>query len=122
MRSLSRFFSLAIWLAFLVFPAAAQTQPASAPLCIYDSKDYSDGAFICVQKSLMLNCSADGTKATWKIVDDKDINARCIAPLARTAEPASRPRYRRTAMRPPVFRAGDPNAKCFNFNGKRYCE
>lgn len=121
-RSLSLLFSFAFSLTFPILPAAAQTQSAGIPLCVYDSKDYSDGAFICVQKSLMLNCSADGTKATWKIVDDKDINARCIAPIARTAESASRPRYRRTAIRPPVFRAGDPNAKCFNFNGKRYCE
>lgn len=121
-RSLSFIFSLSVFMSLNALPLSAQTQSAGAPLCVYDSKDYSDGAFICVQKSLMLNCSADGTKATWKIVDDKDINARCIAPIARTAESMLRPRYRRTAMRPPVFRAADPNAKCFHFNGKRYCE
>lgn len=109
-------------LIFFVLPAKAQTQSASAPLCVYDSKDYSGGAVICVQKSMMLSCQEDAGKATWKIVTDKEINARCVAPIARTADSASRPRYRRTAIRPQVLRPADPNAKCFNFNGKRYCE
>lgn len=99
----------------------AQTSSASAPLCIYDSKTYSDGAYICAQKSMMLTCQTDGVKATWKIVTDKDINDRCIAPIVRAniTEPRIR---RRHYIRPVAIRPADPNAKCFNFNGKRYCE
>jgi hypothetical protein len=102
--------------------AHAQAPSSSAPLCVYDSKDYSDGAYICAQKSMMLTCQTDGTKATWKIVTDKDINDRCIAPIvsANITEPRVR---RRNYVRPVTARVyADPNAKCFNFNGKRYCE
>ncbi len=100
-------------------------QPASAqspPVCIYDSKNYSDGAYICAQKSVMLTCQMDGAKATWKIVTDKDLNDRCIAPIVQSniTEPRVR---RRHYVRPVAARIfTDPNAKCFNFNGKRYCE
>ncbi|MBI3701645.1 MAG: DUF1496 domain-containing protein [Afipia sp.] len=102
----------------LIGPAAAQ----SPPVCIYDSKNYSDGAYICAQKSMMLTCAVDGNKATWKIVTDKDINDRCISPIARTN--ISEPRVRRRHyIRPVAARISpDPNAKCFHFNGKRYCE
>ena len=52
---------------------------------------------------------------------DKDINDRCIAPIVRAniTEPRIR---RRHYIRPVAIRPADPNAKCFNFNGKRYCE
>lgn len=120
-RSLLLVFSVAGSIIFSAIPAAAQSQPASAPVCVYESKTYSDGAYICAQKSMMLNCQLDGAKATWKIVTDKDINDRCIAPIMRLniAEPRRHRRY----VRPVTARVyADPNAKCFNFNGKRYCE
>ena len=49
--------------AIVLTPLAAHAQAPSsnAPLCVYDSKDYSDGAYICAQKSMMLNCVADGS-------------------------------------------------------------
>lgn len=119
-----RWILLAFSAAIVLTPLAihAQAPSASAPLCIYDSKTYSDGAYICAQKSMMLTCQADGAKATWKIVTDKDINDRCIAPIVRAniTEPRVR---RRHYVRPVTARVyADPNAKCFNFNGKRYCE
>ena len=120
MRLTLRAFSFAIVLAPLV--AHAQAPSSNAPLRVYDSKDYSDGAYICAQKSMMLTCQTDGAKATWKIVTDKDINDRCIAPIVRAniTEPRVR---RRNYVRPVTARVyADPNAKCFNFNGKRYCE
>ncbi|MEW6767070.1 MAG: DUF1496 domain-containing protein [Pseudomonadota bacterium] len=106
----------------LTGPAFAQSPPVSTPLCVYDSKNYSDGAYICAQKSMMLTCAADGAKATWKVVTDKDINDRCVAPILRSV--MSEPRIRRRHYVQPVTARvfADPNAKCFNFNGKRYCE
>ncbi|MCX7307771.1 MAG: DUF1496 domain-containing protein [Afipia sp.] len=116
-------FSSVIALPLLVAPVSAQApqQSASTPLCVYDSKNYSDGAYICAQKSMMLTCQTDGAKASWKIVTDKDINDRCIAPIVRAniTEPRIR---RRHYIRPVAIRPADPNAKYFNFNGKRYCE
>jgi len=76
-----------------------------------------------VQKSLMLNCSADGTRATWKIVADKDLNERCVAPTSLNAPPVLRRHARWTHV---VRRSIEPtkaaSAKCFNFNNKQYCE
>ena len=74
-------------------PAVAESQRpqekvAVGPACLYESKAYSDGAFICVQKSLMLNCSSDGTRATWKVVADSDLNERCVSPIALSYPPA----------------------------------
>jgi hypothetical protein len=119
-RSLLLAFSFAISMDVLVHPAIAQSQ--SQPVCVYDSKNYSDGAYICAQKSMMLNCQSDGAKASWKVVTDKDLNDRCIAPIVRSniAEPRVR---RRHYVRPVTARVfADPSAKCFHFNGKRYCE
>jgi hypothetical protein len=104
-------FSSAIALPLLVAPVSAQApqQSASTPLCVYDSKNYSDGAYICAQKSMMLTCQTDGAKASWKIVTDKDINDRCIAPIVRAniTEPRIR---RRHYIRPVAIRPADPNA------------
>ena len=120
-RSLSFISGPIVLLHLIVLPAAAQSQPASAPVCVYESKTYSDGAYICAQKSMMLTCQTDGAKATWKIVTDKDINDRCIAPIVRSN--IAEPRRHRHYVRPVTARVyADPNAKCFNFNGKRYCE
>ena len=63
-------------------PLRSELKVTAGPACLYNSKSFSDGAYICVQKSLMLNCSFDGTQATWKIVADRDINERCTAPMA----------------------------------------
>ncbi len=123
MRSILAIISISfVTTQLLTGSAGAQTPPAGAPLCVYDSKDYSDGAYICAQKSMMLTCATDGAKATWKIVTDKEINDRCIAPIVRAniAEPRIRRRHYVQPVTARVF--ADPNAKCFNFNGKRYCE
>ncbi len=119
-RSILFTFSFAIVLTPLA--VHAQAPSSNNALCVYDSKDYSDGAYICAQKSMMLTCQTDGAKATWKIVTDKDINDRCIAPIVRAniTEPRVR---RRHYVRPASARVyADPNARCFHFNGKRYCE
>jgi hypothetical protein len=40
-------------------PAAAQDAS-----CFYAGKSYTSGAFVCVQKSLMLTCQVDGVRPT----------------------------------------------------------
>lgn len=109
-------------LLLLIGSASASAQSSDAPLCVYESKTYSDGAAICAQKSMMLTCQTEGTKATWKFVADKEMNERCTAPISRVNASESRPRMRRSFVRAQVAPVGDPNARCFNFNGKRYCE
>jgi len=102
----------------------AQTAPAaSASVCIYDSKSYSDGALICVYRSLMLTCSLDGAKASWKPVTDPKLASVCEASRARPREVEAplRPRHRH-GLRHPVRINADRSTKCFVFNGKQYCE
>jgi hypothetical protein len=48
----------------LIAAAPLHAEPAvSAPVCLYANKSYSEGAFVCVQKSLMLSCVTDGGRA-----------------------------------------------------------
>jgi len=119
--------AFASFLFITVLPAAAQSpsdKPASdkAPLCIYSSKTYSDGAYVCAQKSLMLKCGVDGTKATWAVVSDKELSDRCQAPAVRGSVDQQRARWYRRNIRREITPPTDTSAKCFNFNGKRYCE
>lgn len=113
----------------LCVPASAQSSPdkttdkaATVPVCVYSSKTYSDGAYVCVQKSLMLKCGIDGTKATWAVVGEKELSDRCQAPVARGTVYQQRARWYRRNIRREITPATDTSPKCFNFNGKRYCE
>jgi hypothetical protein len=63
--------------------SAAQPKPP-APACIYSSRTYGDGALVCVEKSLMLKCAADGATAAWSVVADKDLGGKCQAPARGT--------------------------------------
>jgi hypothetical protein len=102
---------------------AEPLQSSAGPACLYDSKSYSDGAYICVQKSLMLTCSSDGTRATWKIVADKDISERCVSPIALSVPPPPHKYSHRAHMiHHRIATAGTNSAKCFSFNGRQYCE
>jgi hypothetical protein len=102
-------------------PSIASSAHAADSVCLYKSKSYSEGAFICVQKSLMQACTADGARLVWRIVADKEIGDRCV-----TATPAAEPRrrmvHRTRIARQVVAPAQQNSAKCFVFNGKRYCE
>lgn len=103
--------SVAMTLAFTIIlsvSAAAQTpagptpaqQPKPAALtCTYSSKAYSDGAFVCVQKSLMLKCTVDDTKAAWSVVADKEISDKCLAPAVRGTIYQQRARWNRQNIR-----------------------
>jgi hypothetical protein len=104
--------------------AAAPEQKAGVgPVCLYESKSDSNGAYVCVQKSLMLMCSSDGTRATWKPVGDRDINERCTAPVTLHRGPDQAPRrHWRHAILHRIHPVVDNAAKCFVFVGKQYCE
>jgi hypothetical protein len=81
-------------------PAPAPDQKAARhPVCIYNSSAYSDGAFVCVQKSLMLKCAADDAKASWTPVTDKDLSDKCLAPAARGTVYQQRARWNRQNIR-----------------------
>jgi hypothetical protein len=95
----------------------------SAPACIYENKSYSDGALICIYRSLMLSCSQDGAKASWKQVADPRLASVCEASSARPRMVEAPPRlHRRHGLRHPVRVQADRSAKCFVFNNKQYCE
>jgi len=102
--------------------AASGEKTGSAPVCLYESRIYSEGAYICIQKSLMQVCTSDGARATWRPVPDRDINDRCTAPMAHYP---SEPRVH-AVRRHGLIRRSQPllegSAKCFVFNGRQYCE
>ena len=100
---------------------AASAAYAADVACIYQSRSYSEGAYICVQRSLMQTCTSDGGRMVWRIVPDKELGDRCVAPLT-YAEPRRRTVRRTHAVRHAVAPAEPASAKCFVFNGKRYCE
>ena len=104
---------------FFSAPVIAQT-PASA--CTYSSKTYSDGAFVCVQKSLMLKCAVDQDKAAWVVVIDKDLSEKCQVPAARGTIYQQRARWHRRNIAREIAPPTGGSPRCFHFNGKRYCE
>jgi hypothetical protein len=97
-------------------PLHAQT----ARVCLYASKSYSEGASVCIGRSLMITCNPAGERMVWTTIADQD-PARACAPQA-AWRPYTRPvrtSFRRAApAAQPVANA----AKCFNFNGRQYCE
>ncbi len=106
---------------------AQAVQASGSQVCTYQSETYSDGAFVCAQRSLMQQCSVSGTSATWKIVTDKELGKLCIGPIARRETSRRTARLhnrlnRRAAAAATTVTDPQTSAKCFQFNGKRYCE
>ncbi|MBR0966252.1 DUF1496 domain-containing protein [Bradyrhizobium diazoefficiens] len=92
----------------------------TTPTCLYASRSYSNGAFLCVQKSVALICRSDGGRLSWTTVTDKDLADRCTAPV-----PHARTHHARVRTAAYRIHHRDPSispARCFDFNGKRYCE
>ena len=106
------------WTTTLCIPSALH---AADSVCRYQSRSYSEGAFICIQKSLMQACTSDGNRLVWRIVADKNIGDRCVTPIP-SIEPRKRIVRRTHIARQMVAPAQPESAKCFFFNGKRYCE
>jgi len=115
----------AVLLGALSFVAADRAAAEQSSLCVYHNRSYSDGAHICVQRELMMSCSADGGRAVWRIVEDSRLARLCVTPTAggtaRWDWPAAqRPQHRRrtSAVRPDAR----SSPKCFTFVGRRFCE
>lgn len=119
-----RAFILSIAAATMVLAAPVTAHAQGAPVCTYQSETYSDGAYVCAQRALMQQCAVSGTSASWKIVTDKDLSRLCLAPVARRdgGRRVANLRPHRRAAAAAASVVADPNAKCFQFNGKRYCE
>ncbi|MES2751335.1 MAG: DUF1496 domain-containing protein [Pseudomonadota bacterium] len=120
-----------VLLVFLSLPAAAQAPPEQKPvagqkpaalLCVYNSRTYSEGATVCVQKAVMQTCTLDGTKAAWTMVTDKELSSRCQTPAARLSKYQQRAIWHRQNIRREITPAMDSSPFCFDTNGKRFCE
>ena len=124
-RFVLRFAIVAAATAFLVTPSVAQS-PASA--CQYEDKAFSEGASICPQRHLMLRCSLESGRHVWTVVQDYALARRCALPMWRATDLVPKPRRATAVAQPSIPQAAvtpDPApsaAKCFSFNGKRYCE
>ena len=100
---------------------SVETKPAAA-VCIYSSKNYSEGASVCVQKAAMQTCTVDGARAVWVMVTDEKLSSRCLAPMPRLNK------YQRAALwnrRNIAWEISPPmreSLSCFYTNGKRFCE
>jgi hypothetical protein len=126
-----RFFRLARIAAFAVAAlsaagarAQAPSPPSPAPVCIYKSESYSEGAFLCIRKGLMLGCTASAGKVNWTVAADRELSNLCGGGDYR-ARVVPRQRYvqrRRPVEAAAVTPPASPSAKCFVFNGKSYCE
>src|SRR5262249_14882873 len=102
--------------------AAPEPKSNASPVCLYESRTYSEGAFVCVQKSLMLTCVAENGRLLWKPAVDKDINDRCTAPTVQHYSQEPRPHAHRRHYATRRIHSLVTNSKCFVFNGREYCE
>jgi uncharacterized protein DUF1496 len=121
---ISRRLSLLLLIACAISPLIASPVHATDSVCVYQSRSYSEGAFICVQKSLMQSCTSDGSRLVWRVVADKDLGERCLGPLPSAESRKWMARRHRVARQPVAAPASaqQASAKCFTFNGNRYCE
>jgi hypothetical protein len=100
---------------------AQSMRPGATPMCVYDGRSFSEGAHVCVQKSLMMKCIMNDEKPLWTLVLDKDLSNYCVTPLQREATGNQTPQRhiaRHSRLATPVT----GSTACFTFNGKRYCE
>lgn len=105
-------------------PPVQQKAPVEAKpvavVCVYNSRNYSEGASVCVQKAVMQTCTVDGAKAVWVTVTDEKLSSRCTAPGPRLNK------YQRAAIwnRRNIAREIAPpaNASCINTGGLRFCD
>lgn len=104
--------------------AASAAPPPIALTCVYNSKTYSDGAYVCVNKNLVLMCSADSTKAVWNVATDKDANDKCTRPAPRLTKSQRRAVWQQRNIRRQIAPPGYPPAPyCFGLgDGPLYCE
>ena len=118
MKFAGRLISCLIALAALTSQTPLHAQTGGT--CVYESKTYSEGASICVHRSLMLNCGSSDARLVWKIVTDQDVVRLCWPQTAsRFKARRSRARLKSVVLATPP---ADGATKCFQFNGRKYCE
>jgi Protein of unknown function (DUF1496) len=105
-------------------PAPAATPAAPVVLtCVYNSKTYSGGAQVCVNKNLMLTCAADSTKAVWNVATDKDAHDKCARPVVHLTKAQRRARWQRYNIGRQITRPTGSPPFCFGIDdGPLYCE
>ncbi|MDP1865199.1 MAG: DUF1496 domain-containing protein [Bradyrhizobium sp.] len=91
-----------------------------ADVCVYESKQYSEGASICLRPTLMLSCRLEGTRMVWTIVTDQDTSRLCLPPSV--SRHHRKPATKVSKVASPYSRPAAGAAKCFQFNGRTYCE
>jgi hypothetical protein len=96
--------------------AQSMRRDVATPVCVYDGRSFSEGAHICVQKSLMMKCIMNDEKPLWTLVLDKDLGSYCLTSLQRDAMHIVRRPHPRLAA------PASASTACFTFNGKHYCE
>lgn len=100
---------------------AAEAKPA-AVVCVYNSKNYSEGASVCVQKAAMQTCTSDNGKAVWVTVTDEKLGGRCTAPGPRLNKYQRAAIWNRRNIAREISPPTDSSPFCFYTNGKRFCE
>jgi hypothetical protein len=131
MKNLFLRFAIAVGASTLcVATSAAQSPGGNA--CQYEDKAFSEGASICPQRHLMLRCSLESGRPVWTVVQDNALARRCLSPMWRASTFLPKPRRAASMAQPsipqsavtpgPAPGAAPGSAKCFSFNGKRYCE
>lgn len=100
---------------------SVETKPAAA-VCIYNSKNYSEGASVCVQKAAMQTCTMDNGKAVWVTVSDEKLSSRCTAPGPRLNKYQRAAIWNRRNITREISPPTDSSPFCFYTNGKRFCE
>jgi hypothetical protein len=118
----------------LCVPAVAQPSPEQKPAapapaapvaltCVYNSKTYSDGAHVCVNKNLMLTCAADSSKAVWNVATDNDARDKCARPVVHLTKAQRRALWQRNNIRRQITRPTGSPPFCFGFDDSPlYCE
>lgn len=108
---------------------AAEQKPAAAPVapvvltCVYNSKTYSDGEHVCVNKNLVLTCAADSSHAIWNVATDKDVGDKCARPVVHLSKAQRRAIWQRHNIRRQITPGTTPPPFCFGFDdGPLYCE
>ncbi|TKT71450.1 DUF1496 domain-containing protein [Afipia massiliensis] len=95
---------------------------SAALMCVYNSRNYSEGATVCVQKAMMQTCTLDGAKAIWVAVTDEKLSSRCTAPAPRLTKYQRAAIWNRKNIAKEITSATDSSPFCFYTNGKRFCE
>ena len=106
-------------------PAEQKTQPDAKPaaiMCVYNSKNYSEGASVCVQKAAMQTCTVDGARAVWVTVTDDKRSSSCTAPGPRLNRYQRAAIWNRRNIAREISPPTDSSPFCFYTNGNRFCE